>query len=57
MPGKQYALATITTFVFYDLLNLMLLFFGAGRLLLVLHFLPYTVNCSDALAMMLPVYR
>lgn len=55
MPGEYYPLAATTRFFFYDFLNLMLLLI-VGRWSM-LHFLPYTENCSNALAMVLFLYR
>jgi hypothetical protein len=55
MPGEKFPLAVNTSFFFYEILNLMLLLI-AGRSS-IFHFLPYTENCSDALAMVLPLYR
>jgi hypothetical protein len=54
MPGEQHPFAVKTMFFFYDFLNLMLSIAGRWSML---HFLPYTEKCNDALAMLLLRYR
>ena len=52
MPGELFLLATIIPFFFYDILNLMLLFFGCKQMVIDLSsLLTNTLNCSAALAM------